>query len=165
MDQTAFVNAICMQVTAHVRLGLFLHSPFPSSEVFRTFPRREELLRSLLNADLIGAPSLHRCSCAVRAAQCLHAGMECGLRDCAACYVPDGTRQHGGARFTKTCATRHSNLWTMPALGKLPCSCLSYTACVSQNFTCAAQHRARRSLAAMNLTPTAACMLPAPQPA
>ena len=39
-----------------LRLGLFLHSPFPSSEVFRTFPRREELLRSLLNADLIGAP-------------------------------------------------------------------------------------------------------------
>ena len=43
-----------LQVVAHVRLGLFLHSPFPSSEVFRTFPRREELLRSLLNADLIG---------------------------------------------------------------------------------------------------------------
>ena len=39
-----------------LRLGLFLHSPFPSSEVFRTFPRREELLRSLLNADLIGGP-------------------------------------------------------------------------------------------------------------
>lgn len=39
----------------HVRLGLFLHSPFPSSEIFRTFPRRLELLRSLLNADLIGA--------------------------------------------------------------------------------------------------------------
>ncbi|KAG1664974.1 hypothetical protein FOA52_001986 [Chlamydomonas sp. UWO 241] len=37
-----------------IRLGLFLHSPFPSSEIFRTFPKREELLRSLLNADLIG---------------------------------------------------------------------------------------------------------------
>eukprot|EP00955_Chlamydomonas_euryale_P035892 350258-Chlamydomonas_euryale.AAC.1 len=37
------------------RCGLFLHSPFPSSEIFRTFPKREELLRSLLNADLIGA--------------------------------------------------------------------------------------------------------------
>jgi hypothetical protein len=42
-----------------LRLGLFLHSPFPSSEVFRTFPRREELLRSLLNADLIGAAGYH----------------------------------------------------------------------------------------------------------
>ena len=38
-----------------IRLGLFLHSPFPSSEIFRTFPRREEILRSLLNADLLGA--------------------------------------------------------------------------------------------------------------
>ncbi|KAK9815725.1 hypothetical protein WJX72_008591 [[Myrmecia] bisecta] len=37
-----------------IRCGLFLHSPFPSSEIFRTFPRREEVLRSLLNADLIG---------------------------------------------------------------------------------------------------------------
>ena len=37
-----------------MRCGLFLHSPFPSSEIFRTFPKREELLRSLLNADLIG---------------------------------------------------------------------------------------------------------------
>ena len=41
-----------------IRLGLFLHSPFPSSEIFRTFPRREEILRSLLNADLLGAPSM-----------------------------------------------------------------------------------------------------------
>jgi hypothetical protein len=37
-----------------LRCGFFLHSPFPSSEVFRTFPRREEVLRSLLNADVIG---------------------------------------------------------------------------------------------------------------
>ncbi len=37
-----------------IRAGLFLHCPFPSSEIFRTFPKREELLRSLLNADLIG---------------------------------------------------------------------------------------------------------------
>jgi hypothetical protein len=38
------------------RIGLFLHSPFPSSEIFRTFPRRDDILRSLLNADLLGAP-------------------------------------------------------------------------------------------------------------
>jgi len=37
-----------------LRCGLFLHSPFPSSEIFRTFPMREQILRSLLNADLIG---------------------------------------------------------------------------------------------------------------
>ncbi|KAL5551016.1 hypothetical protein UlMin_001192 [Ulmus minor] len=37
-----------------VRLGFFLHSPFPSSEIYRTLPVREELLRALLNSDLIG---------------------------------------------------------------------------------------------------------------
>mmetsp|Transcript_47255 Transcript_47255/g.120542 ORF Transcript_47255/g.120542 Transcript_47255/m.120542 type:complete len:875 (-) Transcript_47255:80-2704(-) len=37
-----------------VRCGFFLHSPFPSSEIFRTFPKREDVLRSLLNADLLG---------------------------------------------------------------------------------------------------------------
>lgn len=37
-----------------VRCGFFLHSPFPSSEIFRAFPMREALLRGLLNADLIG---------------------------------------------------------------------------------------------------------------
>jgi trehalose 6-phosphate synthase/phosphatase len=36
------------------RIGFFLHIPFPSSEVFRVLPQREELLRGLLGADLIG---------------------------------------------------------------------------------------------------------------
>jgi hypothetical protein len=46
------VVALCLFCSD--RCGLFLHSPFPSSEIFRTFPKREELLRSMLNADLIG---------------------------------------------------------------------------------------------------------------
>lgn len=37
-----------------LRMGFFLHSPFPSSEMYRTLPVREEILRALLNADLIG---------------------------------------------------------------------------------------------------------------
>ncbi|KAL4585426.1 hypothetical protein LXL04_010047 [Taraxacum kok-saghyz] len=37
-----------------VRVGFFLHSPFPSSEIYRTLPVRDEILRSLLNCDLIG---------------------------------------------------------------------------------------------------------------
>ncbi|XP_010518663.1 PREDICTED: alpha,alpha-trehalose-phosphate synthase [UDP-forming] 5 [Tarenaya hassleriana] len=37
-----------------VKLGYFLHSPFPSSEVFRALPVRIEILRALLNSDLIG---------------------------------------------------------------------------------------------------------------
>ncbi|KAJ6800783.1 alpha,alpha-trehalose-phosphate synthase [UDP-forming] 6-like isoform X1 [Iris pallida] len=37
-----------------VKLGFFLHSPFPSSEIYKTLPVREQILRSLLNSDLIG---------------------------------------------------------------------------------------------------------------
>jgi trehalose 6-phosphate synthase/phosphatase len=35
-------------------VGFFLHIPFPASEVFRILPRRDELLRGLLGADLLG---------------------------------------------------------------------------------------------------------------
>lgn len=37
-----------------LRMGFFLHSPFPSSEIYRTLPVREEILKALLNADLVG---------------------------------------------------------------------------------------------------------------
>jgi len=35
-------------------IGFFLHIPFPSFEIFRIFPRREELLKGILGADLVG---------------------------------------------------------------------------------------------------------------
>ncbi|GAA0140407.1 hypothetical protein LIER_01763 [Lithospermum erythrorhizon] len=37
-----------------IKIGFFLHSPFPSSEIYRTLPVREEILRGLLNCDLVG---------------------------------------------------------------------------------------------------------------
>nr|CAD1824110.1 unnamed protein product [Ananas comosus var. bracteatus] len=37
-----------------LRMGFFLHSPFPSSEIYRTLPVREEIIKALLNCDLIG---------------------------------------------------------------------------------------------------------------
>lgn len=37
-----------------VKLGFFLHNTFPSSEIYRTLPVREEILRAFLNCDLIG---------------------------------------------------------------------------------------------------------------
>ncbi|PWZ30011.1 putative alpha,alpha-trehalose-phosphate synthase [UDP-forming] 7 [Zea mays] len=37
-----------------LRIGFFLHSPFPSSEIYRTLPVRDEILKALLNCDLIG---------------------------------------------------------------------------------------------------------------
>ncbi|KAJ7968810.1 Alpha,alpha-trehalose-phosphate synthase 1 [Quillaja saponaria] len=37
-----------------MKVGWFLHTPFPSSEIHRTLPSRSELLRSVLKADLVG---------------------------------------------------------------------------------------------------------------
>lgn len=54
----------------HVKLGFFMHSPFPSSEIFRSFPERESFLRGLLNVDLIGFHTFdyarHFLSCCTR---------------------------------------------------------------------------------------------------
>ena len=38
----------------NTNIGFFLHIPFPSFEIFRTFPKREEILRGMLGADLLG---------------------------------------------------------------------------------------------------------------
>ncbi len=37
-----------------VRIGFFLHIPFPADETFRILPQRVDILRGLLGADLIG---------------------------------------------------------------------------------------------------------------
>lgn len=37
-----------------VSIGFFLHIPFPSYEIFRVLPWREELLKGILGADLVG---------------------------------------------------------------------------------------------------------------
>lgn len=37
-----------------MRVGFFLHTPFPSYEVFRCHPHRAELLRGVLGSDLVG---------------------------------------------------------------------------------------------------------------
>jgi trehalose 6-phosphate synthase/phosphatase len=46
--------ALLRERLPHARIGFFLHIPFPSSEVFRILPRKEEILRGLLGANLIG---------------------------------------------------------------------------------------------------------------
>jgi trehalose 6-phosphate synthase/phosphatase len=38
----------------YARIGFFLHIPFPSSEVFRVLPWRQQILDGLLGADLVG---------------------------------------------------------------------------------------------------------------
>ena len=40
------------------RIGYFHHIPFPASEIWRTLPSREELLRGLMGADLVGFHTL-----------------------------------------------------------------------------------------------------------
>lgn len=37
-----------------LKIGFFLHIPFPSSEIYRSLPNRREILESLLCADLVG---------------------------------------------------------------------------------------------------------------
>ena len=38
----------------NVKIGFFLHTPFPSSEIYRILPVRQEILRGVLYSDLIG---------------------------------------------------------------------------------------------------------------
>mmetsp|Transcript_2967 Transcript_2967/g.4370 ORF Transcript_2967/g.4370 Transcript_2967/m.4370 type:complete len:1045 (+) Transcript_2967:68-3202(+) len=42
------------KVKPRMRIGYFLHIPFPSSEIYRTLPVRSQLLNGVLGADLIG---------------------------------------------------------------------------------------------------------------
>jgi trehalose 6-phosphate synthase len=37
-----------------IKLGFFLHTPFPSSEIYRILPVRNEILLGLLHCDLVG---------------------------------------------------------------------------------------------------------------
>ena len=37
-----------------LKVGFFLHIPFPSSEIFRELPQRKEILLSLIQCDLVG---------------------------------------------------------------------------------------------------------------
>ena len=41
------------QLLPEAAVGLFVHTPFPSSEVFRCLPRRKEILDGMLGANLI----------------------------------------------------------------------------------------------------------------
>lgn len=42
------------ETKANVKIGFFLHTPFPSSEIYRILPVRNELLLGVLHCDLIG---------------------------------------------------------------------------------------------------------------
>lgn len=46
--------ALLREQRPDLKIGFFLHTPFPSYEIFRCHPNRRELLEGLLGADLIG---------------------------------------------------------------------------------------------------------------
>src|SRR5690606_4090026 len=52
--QLLLLPALIRHRKPNVTIGFFLHIPFPSYEIFRCFPWRDELLHGILGADLIG---------------------------------------------------------------------------------------------------------------
>ena len=49
-----FLPKCLKEYNANMKVGWFLHTPFPSSEIYRMLPCRSELLKAVLAADLIG---------------------------------------------------------------------------------------------------------------
>lgn len=52
--QLMLVPELIKREKPNATIGFFLHIPYPSHEIFRIFPWREELLRGILGSDLIG---------------------------------------------------------------------------------------------------------------
>jgi len=52
--QLALVPQMVRAAGLDCAIGFFLHIPFPSHETYRTLPAREDLLRGMLGADLVG---------------------------------------------------------------------------------------------------------------
>lgn len=52
--QLMLVPAMLRLANPSLRIGFFLHTPFPSYEIFRCHPHRVELIEGLLGADQIG---------------------------------------------------------------------------------------------------------------
>ena len=52
--QLMLVPGLVRERLPEARIGFFLHIPFPSPDVFRILPWREDILRGILGADLVG---------------------------------------------------------------------------------------------------------------
>ena len=52
------VPSLLRQTLPDAAVGLFVHTPFPSSEVFRCLPRRKEILDGMPSANLICFPDV-----------------------------------------------------------------------------------------------------------
>ena len=58
--QLMLLPQLLREAISELTIGFFLHIPFPSSDVFRVLPRREEVIRGLLGADFV-AFQTHGC--------------------------------------------------------------------------------------------------------
>jgi trehalose 6-phosphate synthase len=52
--QLQLVPAMIRDMRPDLRIGFFLHIPFPPTELFKQLPWRDDILRGLLGADLVG---------------------------------------------------------------------------------------------------------------
>lgn len=52
--QLMLLPMMLRQKMPSLRIGFFLHTPFPSYEIFRCHPHRNELIEGVLGADLVG---------------------------------------------------------------------------------------------------------------
>ena len=52
--QLMLVPGLVKDKRPKLKIGFFLHIPFPSSEIFRELPQRKEILSSLIRCDLVG---------------------------------------------------------------------------------------------------------------
>ena len=52
--QLLLVPQLIKEKKPNLTIGFFLHIPYPSYEIFRVFPWREELLKGMLGSDLLG---------------------------------------------------------------------------------------------------------------
>jgi trehalose 6-phosphate synthase/phosphatase len=52
--QLMLVPELLRELVPNARIGFFLHIPFPASEVFRILPWRDQILRGLMGADVLG---------------------------------------------------------------------------------------------------------------
>lgn len=52
--QLLLLPALIKEKQPNTTVGFFLHIPFPSYEIFRTFPWRKQILKGMLGADLLG---------------------------------------------------------------------------------------------------------------
>ena len=48
------LSVASLEPKENVTIGFFLHTPFPSSEIFRILPVRKEILLGILHCNLIG---------------------------------------------------------------------------------------------------------------